>query len=594
MDDKLLAEYIFDIDRDMEQVIKILSGARDNRVYANILASHGSLTNRAGAKPRLPISVRLFVIATRGYSHQQGRTDPEEKHAIKYLKVLREGVEEEIEERTSFHDQSGCLTVLGEKTLANMMLVMGAGQTYKEYYGAEFPNISQDRKYLASRYTFQEKGVQSGTEWEWSAPFLSLKIYSDKYNEQGFHIGNEERKKRFGVLFQYTDGEGDIKNICLHINIEKEWISLSQIFEKLEQAQLFARLRNLNFDFTHSTCRHVSAKSDLLTRTFSNKGSESSSKRCFIHKFDEKYRAVLERSLSDFETIYDFYNQLKKENYYDKFLELLEANFNPDYGTYMNHVDEYYLFKFITARDSWEEVNQEREAFIRERELARDRVSLARELARRRAELERRSKFRTTTGALGGTIEGPTRVSTSGKPVAVAILYEDDGNRLEVLDRDEHLTDGKVLVRRGTKVGYVSSEYIRKLEHGQKKRATAAAPPAAAPPAAAPPAAAPPAQGGPPPTADGTKRTEGGFMARLGELPGAIYDRLPERATVGNAMWQAAPLLASAAVGYGLSNYGLPPTGGGKKRKSKQTRKRRKKRGKNTKKKTRKTRNKGR
>jgi hypothetical protein len=59
-------------------------------------------------------------------------------------------------------------------------------------------------------------------------------------------------------------------------------------------------------------------------------------------------------------------------------------------------------------------------------------------------------------------------------------------------------------------------------------------------------------------------------------------------------MWQAAPLLASAAVGYGLSNYGLPSIGGGKKRKSKQTRKRRKKRGKNTKKKTRKTRNKGR
>lgn len=93
-----------------------------------------------------------------------------------------------------------------------------------------------------------------------------------------------------------------------------------------------------------------------------------------------------------------------------------------------------------------------------------------------------------------------------------------------------------------------------------------------------------PSSGTDAPTADDTNVAEQGFMGgRLAE----IYNSLPDRQTVMDTAKQAAPFIASAALGAGAAYMGVG--GGDKKRKSKQTRKRRKKRGK---KKTRKTRNK--
>lgn len=372
MDYKLLEENKFDMDEegDMEEVITRLRNAHGNKVYANILASHGgvSMVPSRASIPRLPDSVRLFLIATRGYQHQQGKRDTEEKHAIKYLKVLREGVEEEMSSGTSFYDDDGCLTVLGEKTLANMMLVMGGQQTYKEYYGAEFPNIAHG--WDDTWYTYRKKRrYNDGKEWEWSAPFLLLKIYNDRYNEQNFTIDTGDRQERFGVLFQYREKSGEIKNIYLHINIEIGNILLSQIFQELKP--LFDRLGGTQFNFTHMSCRsdrsvvmgrraliptpapapgetfvsHIPPDPPLtfitppgaiagkilvlrphntLTKEFSDRGSELSSKHCFIRKFNEKYREGLEVSLNDFDTIYEFYNKLKEEGKYDTFLDLLD------------------------------------------------------------------------------------------------------------------------------------------------------------------------------------------------------------------------------------------------------------------------------
>ena len=349
----------------IEEVIRRLSSA-DEKVYANILASHGGLTSRSvdGVSEtlenmqQLPTNVRLFIIATRGYQHQGVRSvTGYEEVPIKYLKVLREGIEEENNGTNPFHDDHGCLTELGEKTLANMMIVMGRGKTYEEYYGAEFPETFGKEPWNV----FQNKGAYAdGKSWEWSAPFLMLKIYNSEYNEQKFTIDTQERKERFGVLFQYKD-KGNIKNIFLHLgyllDFHKSYaITLTNILEALNPLFTDQRTKNLKFNFTHMSCRTDYSDPGSLTREFSNQ-SEKTSIHCFVKKYfktlnEENKRNLIDKLTRNFDTIYEFFNKLKEKGKYDEFLYLLKEIISDSVAGLTTEFDEDHLFRFILEEAS--------------------------------------------------------------------------------------------------------------------------------------------------------------------------------------------------------------------------------------------------
>lgn len=345
---------------DMGKVTKILQDeARQRVVYANIVAEHGDLSRPAPdwrgtphSTPMLPNNVRLFIIATRGYKHLAIGGDPVEieKHFIKYLKVLREGIEEESR-ASPFFTREGCLTTLGNKTLANMILVMSTNLTYSEYYGQAFPNFGFGGRSTRSWKSFQlkgEEGMEVGED-EWSSPFLTLKIYNDIYNEQRFIIDTEEVKKRFGVLFQYRDKDESIKNIFLHLIYapSKNVVYLSEVLETIRPILEL----NLAFNFTHMSCRVDSSGEDSLTKQLSNKGSELHSKRCFINTFEEKYREGLKSALIGYATIYEFFNELKVRRLYDYFLNLLDDKERENIMEIKSRpsIAGDALFKFITS-----------------------------------------------------------------------------------------------------------------------------------------------------------------------------------------------------------------------------------------------------
>lgn len=366
----LLRNTFFEIDG-MEDVIDLLSREVPNKgkIYANILAWHGRLNKPPveQQRPTLARNVNLFVIATRGYQHQVFTKDVFERGAIKYLKVLREGIEEGEETETFFFDEDGCLSELGEKTLANMMIVMGKGQTYSEYYGVEFPETPPDKEHWKA---FQRK--MPGL-WEWSAPFLTLKKYELEYNVQEFLVDTEQTKNRLGVLFQYRDKEGNIKNICLNLRhlIDRipSTIRLDYILEKLNPLFTDRRITSLNlqFNFTHMACRvNYSEDSASLTRIFSNK-NERVSIKCFIKNLFEieEYKKILREMLHrNFVTIYEFYNKLKEKGKYDEFLDLLSEREKTKART-----TEIILFEFIKGVVS--ELEEE-QRMVQEARLAED------------------------------------------------------------------------------------------------------------------------------------------------------------------------------------------------------------------------------
>lgn len=297
----------------LDELPEILqTNAVDGIVYANIISSHGRLHGKSRPK-RLPSNVKLFVIASRGYEHLGGHESKDYSNhlsiSLDYLKQLREG----IEKGGPFHDEEGCLTELGEEILANMIITMKFGK----HNETEVPKTPSEklRFFAAKKYRFRD-----GSEWE--VPFLSLKIYDNKFNDQFFQI-DDTLKTRFGILFQYRDTTGEIKNVFLNLiytlseslDLRKTHVSLHYVFEKIKP--LFDL--GLIFNFTHMSCRSDYEDEDggvSLTRELSNNGSESSSIHCFIKKhfehLGEEDQSELREMLGrNFNTIYEFFNKLK-------------------------------------------------------------------------------------------------------------------------------------------------------------------------------------------------------------------------------------------------------------------------------------------
>lgn len=318
------------LDKLFERLIK----AKDGIVCANIMASHGQLMGGEPIKMNYD-KLRLFVIASRGYLQLGGSSLNYLIHlkgSLHYLKQLTEGIEEEALGQR-FHDDYGCLTELGEKTLANMIFSMVGQRTPSRH-----PQAAAKR-----HWTVYKKDA------EWSTPFLTLKIYNNKYNNHVFYI-NEALKTRFGILFQYRDNDDnsiktvflDLRNLVSKAESEGlKYVLLSEVFETLTPLFTQSMESELQFNFTHMSCRVDYTSPGSLTRQFSNQGSELSSKHCFIKKFKEEYREELENKLIGFDTIYEFYNKLKDEKKYDEFLDLLNEKENGIVGA------DYNLFRFI-------------------------------------------------------------------------------------------------------------------------------------------------------------------------------------------------------------------------------------------------------
>ena len=306
------------------------------------MASHGGLFERPPMKMRHE-NLRLFLIASRGYCHLGGQDESYREQLIislNYLKVLIEGVEKETAGGGPFHDDEGCLTELGEETLANMIVSMAFSKSYSEHYGVEFPKTPDGVSHFAAKRFL----TRAQPDRDWSVPFLSLKIYDSEYNDHAFEIDNT-LNTRFGILFQYRDKkDNDIKTVFLNlINLASEfksrgYVLLSDIFDTINPLFLESKGSGLQFNFTHMSCR-TDLPDATLTRNFSNKGSESSSRHCFIRKFSKGMQSRLTIVLERFDTIYEFYNKLKEKRKYDKFLYLLNRKEKFD--------EEANLYKFI-------------------------------------------------------------------------------------------------------------------------------------------------------------------------------------------------------------------------------------------------------
>jgi hypothetical protein len=354
---------------DINDVINILKDA-DTDVFCLITSNHGLLSNPVdGVYPTLPPNVKLLVIAARD-SVQRGYGGQNEYFSIKYLKAIKEGVQNQED----LFDEDGCLTSTGEKTLSNLVIIMGTGKTYKEYYGVKYGEKIPEGKipWYAFKKTY-DPSVDPDITSKYAAPFLTLKEYDNEYNEQVFSFSTYEEVERFGIIFMYN-----YKHTPLTINIFLSLKSLlyeskdiyfphqkgyslptaddlsaetlddlfknSRVVIKLKMSEIFnsiqelfddERTNKLKFNFTHQSCRVDHTAPDKLTRELSNRG-ENKTINCFIKKFDADKREELTEffknfkkdpiSQEGFSTIFEFYNHLKKQGLYDNWLQVLREN----------------------------------------------------------------------------------------------------------------------------------------------------------------------------------------------------------------------------------------------------------------------------
>jgi len=346
---KLLAETIYEKELTSETQntdnINVLMDAlhenADEEVLGFITSGHGRLLNPSDGQTHdiLPDNMKLLLIASRGYvalGSNSGRR-VEEKGSIKFLKEFRKWVKS----KKPLFDGEGCLTTAGEEILAQLTIIMAYGKTYTEYYGVKYGNPIPGDK--VPWYAIQRKDG-------WSSPFLMLKEYDREYNDQLFHFGNIKDVNRFGIIFMYTDKKDKTnKNIFLSLKpllyaqdtrtteelyslfIGEEQFSLSirmsDVFKHIQDLSTDERTKDLQFYFTHTSCRVVGDSSDTLTKQLSDK-KESNTINCFIKKFPEDKREEITEYFKDAQdagmtTIFEFYNMLKELNIYDLWLQAL-------------------------------------------------------------------------------------------------------------------------------------------------------------------------------------------------------------------------------------------------------------------------------
>jgi hypothetical protein len=334
-----------------DQIMDILRHAKKD-VFSYITSSHGRLLNPSDGENHdiLPANMKLFLIVSRGYTqlsrwrYEVSHGKDTEEHVIKFVKALKKG----IQSKNSLFGDDGCLTYEGERTLAELSIIMGTGKTYDEYYGVKYgEKIPEDKiPWYAFQLDLPEQGVK------WSVPNLMLKEYDREYNDQLFAFSNITEIDRFGIIFMYTDKkDGKTKNIYLSLKPllyaqddtrtteeldslfkgEGEFslsIRMSDVFQHIQDFSTDERTHSLKFFFTHASCRVVGDSSDALTKQLSDK-KESNTINCFIKKFPEDKRGEITEYFKDAQdagmtTMFEFYNMLKDElKIYDIWLEAL-------------------------------------------------------------------------------------------------------------------------------------------------------------------------------------------------------------------------------------------------------------------------------
>jgi len=162
---------------------------------------------------------------------------------------------------------------------------------------------------------------------------MYLKLYKghSQYNDEDFesYHPRDGAPKSFGLLFAYEEG-GIFKYIQLSLRYLMvaalgSTIRLSRIFDEISDLN---NLSNIDFYFTHASCRVLDDEEGDLTRTRSNE-KEEQSLRCFYKYFNEEQQTIIKGYFESqgWKKIFDFYDYLKSNGKFDEWL-----NFNNDRG----------------------------------------------------------------------------------------------------------------------------------------------------------------------------------------------------------------------------------------------------------------------